>query len=170
MGSRQAVAVLTALMLAPACASSLRAQRRPIPILVVPPLTALAINDLCFGTVLLGIPVSVSTDDPRHSGQFEVEGPADASVRVEFTLPPALVSGQGALLPISFGPRDGLADFSHGTPPRALMFDPHLPVVGTLGPNGKFYLRLGGTVTPSSTQAGGAYSATISITVYNLGS
>lgn len=170
MDRRLAFAVLTALMLAPVHASPLQAQRRPVPVLVPQPLTALALNDLSFGTVLLGIPASVSPGDPRHSGQFEVRGPASASVRVEFVLPPALVSVQGAQLPLSFGPADGLADFSHGTPPRSVVFDPHLPVVGTLGPNGKFFLRLGGTVTPSRTQAGGLYSATISITVFNLGS
>lgn len=170
MSSRQAIAVLTALMLAPACASPLQAQRRPTPWHVVPPLTAIAINDLYFGTVLLGIPVSVSVHDPRHSGQFAVRGPADASIRVEFFLPPALVSRQGAQLPLFFGPGDGLADFSHDTPRRSRVFDPHRPVVGTLGSNGMLYLRLGGTVTPSHTQARGVYSATISITVYNLGS
>jgi hypothetical protein len=170
MGSRLAFAALTAVMVAPACVAPLQAQRRPVPVVIVPPLTALALNDLSFGTVLLGIPVSVSTSDPRRSGQFEVRGPADASVRVEFILPPALVSGLGAMLPIAFGPSDGLADFSHDTPPRSVLFDPHMPLIGTLGPNGMFLLRLGGTVTPSSTQAGGAYSATISLTVYNLGS
>lgn len=170
MGSRWAIAVLTGLVLAPACAASLQAQMRPVPVLVVPPLTALALNDLSFGSVLPGIPVSVSVSDPRHSGQFEVRGPAAASVRVEFTLPAALESSQGAMLPLAFGPGDGLADFSHDTPPRSVIFDPHVPLIGTLGPNGMFFLRLGGTVTPSRIQAGGAYSATISITVYNLGS
>jgi len=170
MRSRLAIALLAASLLTPACALPLRAQRRPVPVIIVPPLTAMAVNDLSFGSVLLGIPVSVSTSDPRHSGQFEVRGPAGASVRVEFNLPVALVSYQGAQLPVTFGPGDGYADFSHGTPPRGQVFDPHAPVVGALGPNGKLILRLGGTVNPATTQAGGDYIAVISMTVYNLGS
>jgi hypothetical protein len=170
MSNRSAFGVLAALALAPAFASSLLAQRRPIPVVVVPPLTALAINDLSFGTVLPGIPVSVSASDPRHSGQFEVRGPAAASIRIDFVVPAALVSGGGALLPVAFGPGDGLADFSHDTPPRSVVFDPHLPLITTIGPNGMFFLRLGGTVTPSPIQSGGVYGATIAITVYNLGS
>ncbi len=170
MGSRSAFAVLTVLVLSPAFASSLQAQRRPVPVRVVPPLTALALNDLSFGTVLPGIPVSVSPTDPRHCGLFEIRGPAAASVRVDFMLPSALTSAGGALLPIGFGGGDGLGDFSHDTPPRSIMFDPHMPLIATIGPNGMFFLRLGGTVSPSPIQSGGAYSATISITVYNLGS
>jgi hypothetical protein len=170
MESGLAVAVLAASMLAPAWATPLQAQRRPVPVIVVPPLTAVAVSDLSFGTVLPGIPVSVSTSDPHHAGQFEVQGPADASVRVEFVLPAALLAFYGAMLPVSFGPGDGFADFSHGHPPRGLVFDPHAPVIGSLGPNGRLVLRLGGTVTPTPTQTGGDYSATISMTVYNLGS
>lgn len=170
MRGKLAIAMLTASMLAPAWASPLLAQRRPVPVIVVPPLTAVALNDLSFGTVLPGIPVSVSSGDPRHSGQFEVQGPANASIRVDFSLPSALISTAGALLPVSFGPSDGFADFSHGTPPRGLVFNPHAPVIGALGPNGRLLLRLGGTVKPAPTQAGGEYSSTISMTVYNLGS
>jgi len=166
MGSRWATAVLLAL--APACASPLLAQRRQVSVLVVP-LTAIAIHDLSFGTVLPGIPVSVSTSDPMHAGQFEVEGPPAASVRVEFTLPAVLTSG-GNALPVFFGGADGFADFSHDTPPHSVVFDPHTPLIGTLGTGGLFFLKLGGTVSPSRVQIGGAYSATISITVYNLGS
>jgi hypothetical protein len=170
MKSRLAIAILTASMLMPAWASPLQAQRRPVPVIVVPPLTVLALNDLSFGTVLSGIPASVSVNDPHHAGMFEIQGPKNASVRVDFSLPTALVSESGALLPVRFGPGDGFADFSHGTPPRGQMFDPHSPVIGALGPNGRLILRLGGTVSPGLPQAGGSYRATISMTVYNLGS
>jgi len=170
MGSRLAIAVLAASISAPAWASPLQAQRRAVPVIIVPPLTAVAVSDLSFGTVLPGIPVSVSTSDPHHAGQFEVQGPADASVRVDFVLPVALLAPPGATLAVRFGPGDGFADFSHGHPPRGLVFDPHAPVIGALGPNGRLVLRLGGTVSPTPIQTGGDYSATISMTVYNLGS
>jgi len=166
MGRLRVVAVLAASATLPWGASPLRAQART---LVVPPLLALSLNELDFGTVFPGIPSTVPVHDPRHAGLFEVQGPPGASVRVEFVLPPALAGTGGAQLPVSFGPRDGYADFSRGRPPRGLVFDPHAPVIGTLGPNGELYLRLGGTALPARTQPGGDYGATIFMTVYDLG-
>ena len=169
MGSKLAIAMLAASTTVLGCASPLRAQARPA--LKVPkPLLALALNDLTFGTVLPGIASSVPVHDPRHAGLFQIEGQADGSVRVEFVLPAALAADGGALLPISFGPGDGFADFSRGRPPRGLFFDPHAPVTGTLGPNGRLFVRMGGTVLPAPLQPGGAYRATIFLTVYDLGS
>lgn len=149
--------------------SSLHAQT-PAP-LVKPatPLMAIAHRDLTFGTVLPGVPTSVPSLHPRFSGLFEVRGHAGSSIRVEFLLPGALVSGAGSLLPVAFGPGDGFADFSRGRPPRGVVFDPGMPLLGDLGPNGRLFLHLGGTVLPSPTQAGGEYVATISITVFDLG-
>jgi hypothetical protein len=166
MGSKLAVAVLALSATVPWCPSPLGAQARTQ---VVPPLLALALNELDFGTVFPGIPLSVPVHDPRNAGLFEVQGPPGASVRVEFILPGALAASGGGLLPVAFGPRDGYADFSRGRPPRGLSFDPHAPVIGSLGPNGRLYLRLGGTALPARTQPGGDYRATIFMTVYDLG-
>ena len=150
--------------------SPLRAQAGPKRAVPVPPLVALAIHDLAFGTVLPGITSSVSIRNPHDAGLFEVDGPAGASVRVEFVLPAALLSSGGAMLPVAFGPGDGFADFSHGYPPRGTVFDPHAPVIGALGASGRLFVRMGGTVLPARSQAGGAYAATITMTVFDLGS
>jgi len=131
---------------------------------------AIARNDLSFGTVLAGIPSVVDVHDHRRAGLFEINGPEDASVRVEFVLPASLVSAGGDELPLQFDARDGFADFSMGQPPRGTYFDPFTALVSTLGPNGKLYLRLGGTARPSRLQVGGVYRATIYLTVYDLGS
>ena len=162
-----AAVVAASALPAPGLVPTARAQANPRRILVVPPLVATAIHDLAFGTVLPGIPVSISAGDPNHSGLFEISGPATASVRVEFTLPNGL-AGSGAPLPIAFRPADGF-DFSH-VYPHGMFFDPHGPLVAALGPDGQLFVRLGGTVLPSRTQSGGSYSATITMTVYNLGS
>lgn len=168
--SRLAIAMLAGSTMVPAGTSPLPAQTPPRLRVVVPrPLLALALNDLTFGSVLPGIPVTVPVHDPRNAGLFEIQGPEESSVRVEFALPAALVADGGALLPIQFGPGDGFADFSRGRPPRGQLFDPHTPVIGTLGPNGRLFLHLGGTVVPSRPQQGGVYRATISMTVYDLG-
>jgi hypothetical protein len=170
MGSKLAIAMLAASVLVPARALPLAAQARPPRVLVVPPLLAIALNDLTFGSVLPGIPSAVSPLDVHRAGQFEVTGPAGASVRVEFVLPSALTADGGARLPISFGAGDGLADFSREHLPHGIVFDPHAPVIGTLSADGRLFLRLGATALPGRPQAGGTYRATISLTVYDLGS
>jgi len=167
---RLAIAILAASVVALGSASPLRAQAFPSHGKTPRPLLALSVNDLSFGTVLPGIPSSVNVRDPRHAGLFEIQGPADASVRIEFVLPTALTSEQSAVMPVSFGPGDGFADLSRGRPPRGHLFDPHAPVIESLGPNGRLYVRIGGTVRPGRPQASGTYSATISLTIFNLGS
>jgi hypothetical protein len=132
------------------------------------PFVVIGRRDLLFGTVLPGIPTSVRSNDPRFSGEFEIQGTAGASVRVEFSLPALLVTPGGATLPISFATDDGSYAFHRGLPHRSI-FDPHVPVVAALGPNGKLHVWLGGTVSPVPGQTGGAYVAAISITVFNLG-
>jgi hypothetical protein len=149
--------------------SPLRAQAGPKRVVPFHPLVALAINDLSFGTVLPGIPSSVSVGDAHRAGRFEIDGPANASIRVEFILPGALVSG-GTLLPVTFGAGDGLVRFSSAHSPPAFPFDPHSPLIAALGSDGRLYVLLGGTVIPARTEAGGAYSATITMTVFDLGS
>ncbi|HXY70285.1 MAG TPA: hypothetical protein VEH62_12600 [Gemmatimonadales bacterium] len=164
-----AIGMLAAVSLAPMGISPAQAQDREHHRVRLP-LTALALSDLSFGTVLPGIPTSVSVLDVHQAGLFEIQGPSDASVRVDFLLPTALTSEEGATLPIAFGHSDGYADFSHGHPRRSRTFDPHRPVIGTLGPNGHLFVWLGGTVQPDRAQARGRYRATIALTVYNLGS
>ena len=168
MRNALAIGLLAASAMTPTWTSPARAQSEVHRVRL--PLTALALSDLSFGTVLPGIPSSVSVFDAHHAGLFEIQGPHDASVRVDFLLPTALTSEEGATLPIVFGPGDGFADFSHGHPRRSRAFDPHRPVIGSLGRNGHLFVWLGGTVQPGRPQASGRYRATIALTVYNLGS
>jgi hypothetical protein len=169
MGGKRAVTVVAALALVPGRAAVLPAQALPAPPPAPAPLLAVALQDLTFVEVFPGIPRSVFRHDPRHAGLFELQGPPEASVRVEFVLPTALLANDGTPLPILFGPEDAFADFSRGRPPRGRPFDPHGPAISTLGPNGRLYLRLGGTVQPAPLQPGGTYRATIVMTVYDLG-
>jgi hypothetical protein len=163
MGAARLAALLAAGAALSLGVAPLRAQSR---VVVLPPLVAVALNELHFGTVLPGIPVSVSSADAHNAGLFEVQGPAGASVRVEFVLPAALAADDGSRLPVSFGPRDGLADFGGS----GLPFDPHAPLIGSLGPSGRLFLHLGGTALPARPQRGGADRATIYLTVFDLGS
>ena len=164
-----AIGACAASAVVPLPGALLRAQTGPKRVVVVPPLVAVALRYLAFGAVLPGIPTSVPVSDPLHTGLFAISGPAAASVRVEFILPAALVSGPSQL-PIAFGSGDGFADFSNVSPPGGTIFDPHAPLLGALGPGGQLFVRMGGTVLPGRTQTGGAYAATITMTVFNLGS
>jgi hypothetical protein len=162
------VAAVLAMTALPGLQNPLEAQvnraRVPRSLLVV------AHNDLTFGTVFPGVSAAVGVHDPRRAALFEIEGPADAAVRVELLLPSVLTTTGGAELPIGFGPGDGFADFSRGWPPRGSVFNPHGPLISTLGPNGRLYVRLGGRVQPALPQVGGAYRGTIYLTVYDIGS
>jgi hypothetical protein len=131
-------------------------------------LTAMALRDLRFGTLLPGIPMSVLYDDVHRAGLFEVWGERSASVRIELTLPPSMTTSSGYELPLFFGPGDGAFAHDRGRP-HGIPFDPRAPLVAILGASGKLYIRLGGTALPDRMQATGEYSGTISLTVYDVG-
>ncbi len=132
-------------------------------------LVVLSRRDLSFGTVLPGIPSTVATSDVRRAGLFEIQGQRDGVVRVELALPAALVSRAGYELPLAFGAGDASVATDRGRF-RGAQFDPREPLSAALGSSGKLYIHLGGTVLPRRQQPGGAYEATIYLTVYDLGS
>jgi hypothetical protein len=166
MGIKLTGAVLIAVTMAEFHAEPARAQGPPAG---SETLVAIARRDLTFGTVLPGIPSTVPTDHPRQAGLFEVQGAKGAATRIEFLLPSAMTSMAGQQLPLSFGPGDGSFGFNRGRN-QGVPFDPRTPLVAALGPNGKIFLKLGGTVVPSRVQNGGEYAATISMTIFDLGS
>jgi hypothetical protein len=140
----------------------------PVPV----PLVVLARRDLRFGTVLPGIPNHVSVFPGsgglslHRAGLFEIRGADHTSVRVDFMLPPEMVSDLGHSLPLSFTSGDGVV--AKGLLP--IPFDPNGPFVGTLGVLGQLWIVLGGTALPTQQQPGGIYRATIILTVSQLGS
>lgn len=162
---------LLAVMIGAAAPRPALTQDTPFPLAArVRPFMAIAQRDLTFGEVLAGIPETVRPENSRQAGLFEIHGIPEGTVRLEFLLPDALVSPSGARMPVEFNPGDGFADFTYGRPPRGVRFDPRVPLVATLGPNGRLIVRLGGTVSPSRTQPDGEYHATIALTVFDLGS
>ena len=173
MGSRFVIAMLAASWLTSGRVQPLLAQRRPsarpAEPLIATPLHAVALNDLSFGTVLPGIPLSVPVGDPR-AGQFEVLGSVGESVRVEFGLPAALTAHDGSLLPMTFSGSDGFASYTRGHAVAGFVFNPQAPVITTLGPDGRLFLRMGASVFPGRPQVSGPYRATITLTVFDLGS
>jgi hypothetical protein len=132
------------------------------------PLSAFGQQDLNFGTLIPGVPVTISRFDPASAGQFEIRGARAAEVQVNLTLPAYLAGGPGALLPLEFASVDG-GIATDRTVGGTQSFDPRLPVTVILPGNGKAYVYLGGTVRPATDQAIGPYAATITLTVSYTG-
>lgn len=150
-----AVAVTTVLS-----AGSVCAQGRP--------LNPRGRQDLTFGLLLPGVPVQVSPLDGANAGQFEIRGRRNTEIRVDLTLPAAMVSGRGATVPLQFAANDG------GVSPRPSQvairsFDPRVPLLVRLPGNGRMYLFLGGTALPGPQQEAGNYRASITLTVAYTG-
>lgn len=149
------IGILTGLAAAP-----LAAQGRP--------LSAIGQQDLSFGTLIPGVPVTISRFDPASAGQFEIRGERGLEVRIDLTLPASLTAGASATMPLEFTSVDGgLA--TDRTVGGTQSFDPRLPVTVVLPGNGKAYVYLGGTVRPAPDQAIGPYAATITLTVSYTG-
>ena len=152
---------LTALVAVAAVLSSeLAAQRN---------LGATGRQDLDFGMVIPGVPTIIDPVDRRSNGQFEVRGQRRAEVEVRLTLPAALRSTVGPVIPLQFGAGD--AAFSRNRSIRnAQYFDPRTALVTRLGFSGRLFVFLGGTALPPAQLAQGEYTAQITLTVAYTGS
>lgn len=132
------------------------------PVMAQRPLTAAGDRILDFSNVFPGVPAVVVRTDALRSGAFSLRGTRDAEVQITFTLPAALI-GPGALqIPLMFGPGDG-GYSTLNTIGNATAFDPRVPLVARLSRNGRFYVWLGSTALPSSTQPAGTYNATVTL-------
>lgn len=129
----------------------------------------LAHRNLTFGTVMPGVLTTVHPADAR-AGVFEIVGPVGATVRIEFALPAIMEHfSPPSQLPLSFTTASATLGFGRGAGDQFLSFTPHMPVIQSLGAEGRVWIRLGGTVTPGIPQTGGEYEATIYVTVTDLG-
>jgi hypothetical protein len=159
---------LLGLALAP---GPLAGQGKAVPLPPPSPLVVQAQRDLHFGDVFRGRPSSVPPRD-RRAALFKVEFGVGADLLVTFLLPPALVSPGGQSLPLRFGPGDGMLTRQgslKGGGTVALIFDPTRPLAAFVGPEDRVFLALGGTASPTVTQAIASYRGTITLVVATLG-
>ncbi|HWO89730.1 MAG TPA: DUF4402 domain-containing protein [Gemmatimonadales bacterium] len=131
------------------------------------PVSAVTRQNMAFGTVIPGVPVTVSWSDPLAAGQVEIRGNRNVQVSVQITLPAAMAGPFGATMPMLFGSADGGYSQTNNAA-AATSFDPRSPLVATLSPQGRLFIFLGGTVSPPVTQRAGAYTGTITVTVAYL--
>ncbi len=131
---------------------------------VLAPLTVTGTQVLDFGDVIPGVPSTLLPDD-ANAGSFTVAGYSTLEVTLDFgTLPANLASGPNNL-PISFG----AGSAGYGAAGVDSTFDPG-SVATTNLVSGGLLVFIGGTVSPTPTQAAGAYSGTVSLTVAYTGS
>ena len=118
--------------------------------------------DLSFGTMYAGMPTQVLHTDAT-AAQFEVQGPRDATVLVTFSLPSSIRSGANTL-PVMFQPGD--ASWSgQDRPSGRTTFDPAAGTTVVVPRSRRFYVWLGGTVSPPMSQPAGSYAGTLTVTV-----
>jgi hypothetical protein len=138
--------------------------------------TALAISNqvnLTFGTVVAGVPTTIDPKTSASAGFFVIQGAKNAEISVTFTLPTELRAGAGPhTIPLSFGAQGACAR-PQNNQATCTYFDPSVGVVDRIRnqnpPNNHFHVWLGGTVSPSPTQFGGVYTATVTMSVSYTG-
>ncbi len=133
-------------------------------VLTLAPLTATGVNDLNFGTVVVGTsaaPADLATD----AGRFDLTGEPSTVISVTFALPTVLTAPSGSI-PISFGVSDGL-NWSL-FPTFFTSFDPNGPYIATLNASGTLTIGISGTVSPPVGTLPDTYMGTITLTVSYL--
>ncbi len=144
-------------------ASQRRAQRVPVPGLVVT-----ARRGLSFGQLFRGTPRVVSPMG-RGAALFEIAAPRNAQIQVHLLLPHALISETGEALQLVFGPGAGRIERGGRTHVAGHTFDPRHPVVTTITPERNVLISLGGTVIPRRDQPLAQYTGTVTVVVADLG-
>lgn len=122
------------------------------------------VRDLAFGSVIPGIATNVSPSDPVQSGMWEVTAQQGDRVQVRLTLPKDLTAPGGFQMPVGYANNHAIAvsDAPGATP---AVFNPNAAQNFRLQSSGRFFVFLGGTVSPTATQQAGNYSATAVLTI-----
>jgi hypothetical protein len=120
------------------------------------------LRSLTFGRLITGVDSPVGADDGIGAAQFEVIGPASATVQLIFTLSQELSGDRGARLPIEFGPRS--ASYSISQSGRDLVtFDPRTPFTLVLPPSGRILVFVGGAAHPPQQITSGTYAGNLTL-------
>ena len=153
MPQRERVAAALAaawLLLAPPLAGAAAAQQ----------ITVTRLADLSFGTVAAGTAKRVAPGDPG-AGQFRVDAPPSARIRLDFILPTVLTSA-GQTMAVTFGNRDA-AWSGQNDVTTATTFDPNRRPRIRVPASGTIYVWIGGSVAPAATQPSGIYTAPLTL-------
>lgn len=131
------------------------------------------VQSLDFATVTRGVPKTVARNTAA-AAKVRIAGTANAFAQIRFTLPAQLPNIQalpGVNMPISFAANSAGWNRDNDDPGGGTAFNPAVGVNNArFGPPPRPYLwvYLGGTVTPSVTQAPGVYQGSIILTITYL--
>jgi len=128
------------------------------------PLNVTGVRGLTFGAVFPGVPRVISRTDPANAGQVDIGYAKFSPILLTFTLPSAMAGPAGATMPLVFGASDA-GYSSPETITSQVGFDPRVPFATALDKNGRAAVFIGGRAQPAPSQRGGAYTATITLTV-----
>ena len=137
------------------------------------PITFLNLQDLNFATVTRGVAKTVA-QNTAAAGKVRVTGQPNAYAQIRFTLPSQLQNIQavpGITMPISFAANSARWRRRVDRVNGGVVFNPAVGVNNAqFGGNANpyFFVYLGGTVTPSPTQAAGIYQGSIILTITYL--
>ena len=166
------LAVLAAaLVLAPAMG---RAQTAAIGAQAMISTTALSIGqmqDLRFGNVVAGVPVTINPRTNANAGAWVIHGNRNAEISVQLTLPTQLSTGFWNM-PIAFANNSGCWRRAPGQA-GCTFWNPAVTLVRRIRnqnpPNNTFHVWIGGTVTPAAGQNTGVYLGNVTLTVAYTG-
>ncbi len=127
-------------------------------------------NDLIFGNVFPGIPMTITKYSVGSAAEFHVAGTSGAEISIQFALP-TYMHGSGFNIEMIFFETDCSIDTLASPSQTSPLFDnlnPWTTLVYRLGSAG-LTLWLGGTAIPKVVQPPGSYTATIVLTVAYTG-
>ncbi len=139
-------------------------------------IAASATQDLAFGNIFQGVPISIGYNNDASSAIFTITGEASAGINLQLILPEYVsLSGGSDRMTIIFLSTDAAVDTTTATPSTVTGSDgwinqnPYfLPAAAVIGSAGTTKIYLGGKIVPSTDQAPGAYSGDIVLSVsYN---
>ncbi len=122
-------------------------------------------SDLDFGNdIVPGIQRTVDKSN-ANSGRFSLTGSPNKQISIRFITPTQLSNG-GNTMPITFGSSDAGYQIPGGS---VVSFNPSIVSNASFGSIGTMTVFLGGKVTPSSNQASGFYTASITLNLEYTG-
>jgi hypothetical protein len=125
------------------------------------PITVTKNKNLSFGSVFPGVDQRVPVT-ATGAGKFTVAGQASTPVNLTFSLPATIASGAANLAIGSWTGRHNSLD----QPSGGTNFTPSASAItATLSALGGLYIFIGATAQPTTTQAAGDYSGTMTMTV-----
>jgi hypothetical protein len=158
--SSMAVAVLAAIT----SFGSLAAQNNAsatVTATVQQPITVSKNSDLSFGSVFPGVDKSIAVT-AGGAAKFTIAGQASTPVNLTFTIPATIASSGNTLTLASWTGHHATTDVTSG----GTTFTPSASATSaTLSGSGALYVYVGATAQPTSTQAAGSYSGSMTMTV-----